>query len=266
MTHSMEEMIRLFTQALSRIDAVTAVGTSTLTLPVKKGDGDIDVFIYCSSPLGEAGKNAAYMEIPFSLAPRHRFDSRIWGNADYAEIGGVETWLMYFTEGDVLRDMEEVRSGRSIGNDNGYYPVGRLAMFTRMRILYERAGFITGIQEKLRIYPMEMKRAIIEQCRNELRNEEDLLRAETRGDVLFYHVSIDRAIDSLLQLLFASNETYFPSRKRNRAYIDAFDSKPVDFYTRLMNVIELGARGETIGESLSVFRALKEETIKLISA
>jgi hypothetical protein len=259
-----EQAICDLTRHLSGDDNVAAVGLTTLPIPLNKEEGDIDIVVYCREPMQESRKETVYARIPFSTRPEHVFESRHWGSGDRAEIAGVESWLMYFVQEEVERDIADVCAGKGIGNDNGYYPVGRLSMFQKMRILYERSVFLSAVKDRLSVYPAELKISVVEHCRAGLRNEEDLVRAAGRADVLFYHVSIDQAVDKLLQLLFALNETYFPSRKRNMAFIEAFTVKPADFGTRLMSVVLLGARESTLGDSLREYRGLRDDTLRLI--
>jgi hypothetical protein len=259
-----EETVKCVAKVLSREPMVDAIGLSTATLPRVKEDGDIDLFIYCSQPIGHETRERAYRSIPFSKMPEHRFDSKHWGSGDQAEICQIETWLMYFDGAEVARDLDDVCSGRNVRDDNGYYPVGRLAMIKRIIVLYERTNFLSGLKERLEAYPEEMRKSIIQYCRGRLENEEDLTRADARRDVLFYHASIDQAIDKLLQLVFAMNRTYFPSRKRNKLLIDGFTVKPADFYQRLQKVVFLGGNEDTLGQSLREYRSLKRDTLHLL--
>lgn len=251
---------------LSRESNVAAVGLAKPTMPRDSQDGDIDVFVYCTDPMQEEGKAGIYARSQFSEEPDHVFESRNWGSGDRAEVMGIETWIMYFLTEEVEREVEEICQGKRVANENGYYPVGRLAMFQQMRILYERSGFLSTLKKRLSAYPENLRRSVVDSCKRGLCNEEDLVRAVCRADVLFYHVSIDQAMDRLLQLLFALNETYFPSRKRNEAFIEAFGVKPTDFYGRLMRVVELGAQKPTLQESFREFRSLREDTLRLVPA
>jgi len=264
MSTEIESTISSLVVSLSKIESIVAAGLSTQRLPEKKEDGDVDVFIYCTKLPDEEEKNKAYEKVTFTKAPKHLFNSKHWGSADYAEVKEIEIWIMYFVTEEVQNDIQRTVTGKNIGNDNGYYPVGRLAMYSRMTVLFERNSFLTKIKENLKIYPVEMKKEIISYCKKELKNEEDLLRAVSRQDLLFFHISIDKAIDRLLQLLFAINNAYFPSRKRNKEYICTFDKKPLDFYLRIQKVIEWGAKEETIRKSFDTFTDLRNETISLL--
>ena len=89
------------------------------------------------------------------------------------------------------------------------------------------------------------------------------MRAIRRKDVLFYHATLDLALDRYLQALFALNHTYFPSRKRSPEFIRGFAIKPEDCETRLKQVVALGASAETLEESYRAWQELCRELERL---
>lgn len=90
-------------------------------------------------------------------------------------------------------------------------------------------------------------------------DEEDLGRTLLRKEVLFYHQVLEESLDHLLQALFAMNDTYFPSRKRMQQYLEKFTNKPENCYARLSQMIEDGAKEETIEKSIAELRSLVED-------
>ena len=74
---------------------------------------------------------------------------------------------------------------------------------------------------------------------------------------------MEEALDHLLQALFALNNTYFPSRKRMQQYIEKFEIKPQDCYSRLLAIVEESVHEETIEQSVMHLRQLTEEVKSL---
>ncbi len=264
MISSIESTINSFVSSISLIESVTAIGMSTKEFPKKPDDGDIDIFIYCNQTVDTSLRELSYESISFSVKPKHQFDSNIWGSGDRGEIQGIITWIMYFLERDVLNEVEQVCNGHKIGNDNGYYPVGRIAMLNDINILWERDKFLSNIKNKLSVYPLKLKEAQINYFQNALRYDGELSKATARRDILFYHNVLDQAIDKLLQLIFALNNTYFPSRKRMKEYLSIFSNIPINFYSRILDVIKLSAMENTLEQSLREFKKLRDEVINLI--
>jgi hypothetical protein len=125
--------------------------------------------------------------------------------------------------------------------------------------LYDRDGFLSSLKARLAAYPAALARTLIDYHLGALDDAEDLERAVTRQDVLFYHYALDIAIDHFLQALFALNARYFPSRKRSVQHIRGFARVPVACEERLLRVLASGGRPAGIGESYATWRGLVDE-------
>jgi hypothetical protein len=181
------------------------------------------------------------------------FEGGHWGTGDFALINGVETWLMYFTVNENSNDVEAILNGEYPDKlDNYYYPVGRCAMLKNIDILYDRNDYLQSLKERLSQYPEKLAKILVQYHFDELDDREDLERAVTRKDVLFYHFALDIAIDHFLQALFAMNKTYFPSRKRTLDFIRKFSIKPEGCEEQLLDVVRLGACPESISQSYEI--------------
>ncbi len=265
MTSPISATLSRLVDSLRRNEAIASIGLSSSPLPTQKGEGDIDLFIYCRNLPAPAGRTEFILPELRTL-PLFRpavYDSPIWGSTDYVEIAGVETWLMYFTVAAARAEFESIISGQTIDRLNGYYPTGRLAMYRNMTILHDDGGLLAGFKARLAVYPPALKACLIEKCLAEVNDEEDLLRAVTRGDVLFFHAAIDSAVDSLLQLTFAVNECLFPGRKRNRQHLETFARAPQDMYPRIQQILFLGTRPACLQSAFEQFQLLRDELIRL---
>lgn len=248
---------------LSQLKSVKVIGISGELKPFPEpGKGDFDIFIYCDEVPSEQVRYDNLRELSESIknVKSNVFCNDEWGLSDYCTIEGIDTWMMYLNKDDVEKNAQEILSGKYLGKiDNYYYPIGRLAMLKNLTVLYESDSFIKQLKSILETYPDILKEKIISYNLNALDDVEDLERAMYRKDVLFFHFALDLAIDHFLMVLFALNETYFPSRKRSLQYIEKFEKKPSQCTERLLSIIKNGAEAETLENSYETFRQLCED-------
>lgn len=267
MAFDTKEIIQSVIDNISEMKEVQSIGISggKTQLP-QAGEGDIDVFIYCDM-IPEAEKRQAVIEQLGDLIQEGKinvFEGGHWGVGDFVLINGVETWLMYFAVDEALNDVEAILNGDYPDKlDNYYYPVGRCAMLKNINVVYDKNRFLYSLKERLMEYPNKLAEILVKYHLDELSDVEDLERAVTRKDVLFYHFAMDLAIDHYLQALFAINKIYFPSRKRTLNYIRNFNIKPERCDEQLLEVIRLGACPKTINQSYELWGNMVSELKKI---
>jgi len=192
------------------------------------------------------------------------FEGGHWGIGDFVLINGIETWLMYFTVGETLKEVESILNGEYPNKlDNYYYPIGRCAMLNNIRVLFDRNDFLYSLKIRLSEYPEKLAKILTQYHLGKLEDREDLDRAVLRKDVLFYHFAMDLAIDHFLQALFAINRTYFPSRKRTIDFINNFNIKPERCSEKLLEIIKLGSCPKSINQSYTLWNNLVNELRKM---
>lgn len=241
-------------------EAIRAVGASGGDRPYPEpGEGDIDLFIYCT----EIPVRSQRLELLMSLGDEigqveiGRLESGHFGQGDCVMAAGVETWLLYFTLTDARVELEAILDGQYLGRlDSYYYPMGRLAMWKTMRVLYDPDGFLQSFKYRLNEYPQKLASAVVSHHLEALADVEDLERAVGRKDVLFFHFALDLTLDHFLQAVFALNREYFPSRKRSELYLQGFKVKPLKCEERLRQVLALGGNAETLDESYKIWNSL----------
>ncbi len=267
MGKSAGEEVRRLVERIAGVPGVDAIGISggIAALP-QAGEGDIDLFIYCDFIPEIAMRQSVMAELDGRLTDSRTgvFTGGNWGSGDFTRIDGIETWLMYFTKTEALREVQEVLDGRHPDRTgSGFYPIGRCAMLRNMTALHDRSGFLAELKASLQDYPESLAAKMITHHQSELEDTEDFERAVTRQDVFFYHATLDTALDHFLQVLFSLNRTFFPSRKRSREYIEAFHVKPNNCAERLLAVIRLGGRPEGVRESYDLWVELVEDLKEL---
>jgi hypothetical protein len=269
MSYRSEQILDSLIINITKIDEVRSIGISGSKTPLpKSGEGDIDVFIYCnvipdfekrSAVLNQLGEFVQDCKI-------NVFEGGHWGSGDYLTIHGIDTWLMYFTVDGTFSNIAAIMNGDFPDKlDNYYYPIGRCAMLKNITVLYDKNGFLHSLKKRINVYPDELSAKLIHYHLNKLGDVEDLERAISRKDVLFYHFAIDLAIDHFLQALFAMNKTYFPSRKRTPELINTLNLKPVNCNEKLLEVVRLGSSFENISQSYELWSQLVDELRGLIN-
>lgn len=95
---------------------------------------------------------------------------------------------------------------------------------------------------------------------------EDFQRAIRRGDVLFFHSTLELALDAFLQTLFSLHRVYFPSRKRFLERLASFRIKPRDCEERLLRVAEISSNSDALSYAHEVWQRLCAELLELLEA
>ncbi len=262
MLSSINGKISRLLDAVSAIAEVVAIGrTGDIRADLLPGQSDVDIFVFCGNIPDREVRDAAYQTQRNSFTDRALSvcEGGDWGTGDVFKVDGVDIMLMYFRMDDTVAYINDVLAGNHTECIRGFYPVGRLATIKDIHIVYDRSGALSTLKGQLAIYPAVLKRAMINAHLGKTWDEEDLGRVVLRKDVLFYHQVLEVALDHYLQVLYAVNETFFPSRKRTREYIDSFKTKPDHCYERLAEVVRLGSSEETIAGSVARWRSLVDD-------
>lgn len=267
MSSDTRRFLERLVSAITADSAIRAVGRSGGDRPLPEpGEGDIDLFVYCTRIPLQDDRRALLDSLGDAVCQIQMgaIADGPWGVADSLYLGGVETWVMYFTIDQLWAEIGATLRGESVKRiDDYYYPVGRLAMLQSIEPLHDPDGLFLRVSSEIVGYPAELVQAVLDYHLPRIDDAEDFERAVRRKDVLFYHFVLDLAIDHFLQALFALNRTYFPSRKRSPQYIARFASKPTRCEERLLAAVELGARPETLAESYRIWQGLTRDLAEL---
>ncbi len=251
---------------LSLSDKIQGIGqTGNLDTVLIPGKSDIDLFVLCTEIPTVEERTMFYKgisNITFDLQ-MSVCNGGQWGFGDILAADGIDVMPMYFTIEEMNDYLEEVLEGKHLEKEGRFYPVGRVSSISTINILSEKNNTWTNLKDMVnqdnhmffkKWYENEMWQVI---------DEEDLGRSELRRDILFYHQVLENALDHLLQAIYAVNKCYFPSRKRTKSAIESFNSVPKDCYERLVRIVQMGAKEDTIIESIRELRkiALEVRTI-----
>ncbi|HWQ98708.1 MAG TPA: DUF4037 domain-containing protein [Clostridia bacterium] len=265
--HPLQPEFDALLSALRQQPSIRAIGkTGGEALPTD-GCSDIDLFLFCEQipALEVRAVNYALFPRNVRVAEFGSCEHPHWGLVDSILIGKQEIYLMYFTRSSFDASIEAILRGeRTEREENYFYPTGRLASIQGMHAFYDPDKVLAQWKARIADYPDALRDAILSRCLPKIDDEEDFMRAIRRKDVLFYHATLDLALDRFLQMLFALNRTYFPSRKRSLEFIHGFTYKPENCETRLERVVTLGASAETLEESYRIWQELCREPERLI--
>ena len=265
MATTVETSFTRLIDALGALPPVRAIGkTGGPALPLD-GGSDVDIFLFCDEIPGNPLRGDCLRGLgqDIQIARLGTESGPHWGLIDFAQVRGLEICLMYFRCEEFSASLESILRGERLRReDNYFYPTGRCASVLGMHALMDRQGYLAGLQRRVAEYPEGLAQRLMDCHRDRMHDEEDFGRAVIRGDVLFYHATLDLAMDAFLQTLFALNRRYLPSRKRSLQLINGFALKPADCADRLLRVVEMGCRVESLAESHRLWAALCQDLIE----
>ncbi len=251
---------------ISKCEKVKGIGqTGDINAKLIPGQSDIDLFILCSAIPSEKERLLIYSNLAsnYSECTMSVCNGGLWGYGDILVSNNIEVMPMYFTIEEMERYIVDTLNGKNINKAGRFYPTGRLASVETINILYEETSEWTKLKEKVQEYPKSLFKALYSQNISCILDEEDLGRVLLRKEILFYHQVLEEALDHFLRALYAVNHSYFPSRKRIHLFIEYFQLKPQNCYTRLHQIIIDSTNSETIENSVRELKAIVAELKEL---
>lgn len=250
------------TAMLAAYSDICGIGqTGDIGAPLIPGKSDIDLFIICERVPDQEERRSRYQPLMADCDSLQMAvaDGGVWGYGDIFMCEGIDVMPMYFTRSEMEVYLREVLDGQHLDRDGRFYPIGRLASIESLNVLYEKDAAWTTLIDMVKVHPQALFSRWYASEIGQLIDEEDLGRAELRHEVLFYHQVAENFLDHFLQALYAKNNCYFPSRKRTEEAIASFRIKPENCFERLLRIIELGSKAETVSQSVSELRRIAEE-------
>jgi predicted nucleotidyltransferase len=147
----------------------------------------------------------------------------------------------------------------------GFYSYIYCAETQQCKILYDPQRAIANLKSKVSSFSVLLKSNIINGFlwHAEFSLEVAKKSANT-GDVYCFAGCLTRIASSLVQVLYALNETYFIGDKRLKRDVEQFSLKPQDFVMRLDRILgDIGCDSKKIAETLLNTHILLTEVIEL---
>lgn len=105
---------------------------------------------------------------------------------------------------------------------------------------YDNTGTIARWKDKIAVFPAKLKRAILDHHLGSIeywRTDYHYRNKVERGDAVFLAGLSSKLTHSLLEILFAVNEVYFPGDGNNLKLASTFQIAPADFVSRVESAL-----------------------------
>ncbi len=147
----------------------------------------------------------------------------------------------------------------------GFYSYIYCAETQQCKILYDPQRAIEGLKAKISGYSALLKNTIINSFLWQAEFSLELAKKSANTGNVFYAAGcLTRIASSMVQVLYALNETYFISDKRLYKDVEQFNLKPQDLVLRLDNILgDIGCESKKLAETLMNTQILLTEFIEL---
>jgi hypothetical protein len=175
--------------------------------------------------------------------------------------------LLYSNLEHIEHHIQETLEGRSILNHQPGHPHGfHTHMFAGQvhlcKVLFDPHNKIGNLKELLKPYPAKLKASLIKdflwQAEFALHVAE---KGASRGDIFYVNGFLFDCAASLVQVLFALNETFWLNEKGAMDITESFKYKPMHFRKIIETVLaNIGTNPKELIQSLQHFKDLVQET------
>ena len=149
----------------------------------------------------------------------------------------------------------------------GFYSYFYCAETQQCKILYDPQRAIVGLKSKISGYSGLLKSSIINSFLWQAEFSLEVAKKSANTGNIFYAAGcLTRIASSLVQVLYALNETYCMNDKRLIKDVEQFSLKPQEFVMRLDRILgNIGRHSNQISETLLNSQILLKEVIELCS-
>jgi len=206
-------------------------------------------------------------------------------NPEVTELGGWGKWvnggawltikgqrvdLLYRNIDFVSKIIDECNRGKTQFDylqqpPYGFYSYIYCAETQICKVLYDPQRALPSLKSKISRYSELLKSTIINGSLWHAEfSHEVATKSANAGDVYFVSGCLTRIASSLVQVLYALNETYFISDKGLKRDVEQFSLKPQDFVMRLDSILgDIGCDSKKLAETLLNIQTLLNEVIEL---
>lgn len=171
-----------------------------------------------------------------------------------------------------IADMEALLESQLAGGEPlrytwtiwGYHALTDLS---NLLVLSDPWGVIAGWKERLRVYPPAFKAAIIEKHLQDLRywrGDYHYRHKAERDDAVFCCGLAPKLLHSVMQILFALNETWYPGDGKNLEYARGFAIAPRDLEGRVRGLLFLPDAASSLPKQREALVALIDDVVALV--
>ncbi len=133
-------------------------------------------------------------------------------------------------------------------------------------LLEDPAGIGLEWKNKLKTFSPELKKALLTKYVGYIEywaNDYHYLHKIAKKDIVFLHSLAAKLVNSMMQVLYAINECYYPGDGYNLYYASEFPIKPVNLEERMESVLYPQRTDHMYEKQFAELMGLLQETIKL---
>ncbi len=262
---------------LAKVEGIVAVvvGGSWAKGTATK-DSDIDLAIYYKASHPPSTESLRQVIDQMADDPSDNILTGFGGWGPWINGGGWitidkhEINLLYSNLDQVQFHVQEALEGRNIlnhqpGHPHGFHTHMFAAQIHLCKILYDPHGDIAKLKYLLKPYPAKLKVSLINDFLWQAEFALDFAeKGASRTDIFYVTGFLFDCAASLVQVLFALNETFWLNEKGALEIAETFLLKPANFKSRVEQVLaNVGTNPKELEQSLNQFKQLVKETQEL---
>jgi predicted nucleotidyltransferase len=252
------------------VEAVVLGGSRARGTHTDSSDIDLGIYYHPSEPIDLK----ALSQLATDIDDEHRLDLVTgfggWGpwinGGGWLKVNGTPVDFIYRDLDKVKRIIDDCCNGQietvyQPGHPFAFVSSIYLAEAALCRPLWDPHGTVEGLKSQVIPYPPGLQKAIINAFWWEVDFSFLIARKSiSRGDVTYAAGSCFRAVNCLLQVLFAINEQYWMNEKGALASADGFEKSPAHLRARVEDVFShLDRSGESIVAAIDGLRMIALE-------
>ena len=258
------------------IEAVVLGGSRARGTHTDTSDIDLGIYYHPSTPIDLEALTRLATEIDDEHRPDLVTGFGGWGpwinGGGWLTVQGLPVDFIYRDLEKVTRIIQDCRAGRietvyQPGHPFAFMSSIYLSEVALCRALWDPHRTIGALKAEVMPYPPELKKTIIHSFWWEI--DFSLFIAQksiSRGDVTYAAGSCFRAVNCLLQVLFAVNEQYWMNEKGALAIADGFQKSPPRLQERVEVVFsQLNNSGSSIAAAIELLRNIAADCEKWVS-
>lgn len=271
-----EEIIKRLT-TVDGIEAIVLGGSRARGTHTESSDIDLGIYYHPAIPIDLS----ALTKLAADIDDEHRPDLVTgfggWGpwinGGGWLKVQGLPVDFIYRDLDKVTRIIQDCHAGQietvyQPGHPFAFISVIYLSEVALCRTLWDPRGTIERLRAQVIPYPAALKKAVVEKFWWEV--DFSLFIAQksvARGDVTYAAGCMFRAVNCLLQVLFAVNEQYWMNEKGALALADGFPRSAPRLRERVEDAVsKVDNSGSSIAAAIELLRSVKADCEKWVTA
>lgn len=264
-------------KAVRGIEAIVLGGSRARGSHTENSDIDLGIYYHSSTPVDLTALAAIAREIDDEHRENLVTDVGGWGpwinGGGWLKVRGIPVDFLYRDLEKVTRIINDCHEGRV---ERVYQPGHPFAFITSIylsevalcRPLWDPYGTVEKLKAQVIPYPAGLKKATIDTFWWEVDFSLQIAhKSISRGDVTYAAGCCFRAVNCLLQVLFAVNEQYWMNEKGALALADRFEKSPARLKERVEEAFsKLDNSGSSIAAATELLRNVAADCEKWVSA